>query len=103
MVCNFISFKILFLSNGISKTVAAPPSIIFPLLLEMPPFGCINCLSFQKTNAYQDRKSTRLNSIHANISYAVFCFKIKSGYLSIQFVLYSEQLAPTVALFLTRV
>src|SRR3712207_7243487 len=25
--------------------------------------------------ARQDRKSTRLNSSHANISYAVFCFK----------------------------
>src|SRR3712207_7126273 len=25
--------------------------------------------------AYQDRKSTRLNSSHANISYAVFCLK----------------------------
>src|SRR3712207_8182152 len=25
----------------------------------------------------QDRKSTRLNSSHANISYAVFCLKIK--------------------------
>src|SRR3712207_8396856 len=25
--------------------------------------------------AFQDRKSTRLNSSHANISYAVFCFK----------------------------
>src|SRR3712207_7140830 len=25
--------------------------------------------------APQDRKSTRLNSIHANISYAVFCLK----------------------------
>src|SRR3712207_6739611 len=27
-----------------------------------------------------DRKSTRLNSSHANISYAVFCLKIKIGY-----------------------
>src|SRR5947209_11230579 len=27
---------------------------------------------------YQDRKSTRLNSSHANISYAVFCLKKKS-------------------------
>src|SRR3712207_9004400 len=26
-------------------------------------------------NALQDRKSTRLNSSHANISYAVFCLK----------------------------
>src|SRR3712207_8375401 len=28
----------------------------------------------------QDRKSTRLNSSHANISYAVFCLKKKSAY-----------------------
>src|SRR3712207_7688382 len=27
---------------------------------------------------YQDRKSTRLNSSHANISYAVFCLKTNS-------------------------
>src|SRR3712207_9181796 len=29
--------------------------------------------------AYQDRKSTRLNSSHANISYAVFCLKKKKS------------------------
>src|SRR3712207_7176099 len=28
-------------------------------------------------SSYQDRKSTRLNSSHANISYAVFCLKKK--------------------------
>src|SRR3712207_7066030 len=28
----------------------------------------------------QDRKSTRLNSSHANISYAVFCLKNKRNY-----------------------
>src|SRR3712207_8222138 len=28
-------------------------------------------------DAYRDRKSTRLNSSHANISYAVFCLKKK--------------------------
>src|SRR3712207_8333021 len=28
-------------------------------------------------NAWRDRKSTRLNSSHANISYAVFCLKKK--------------------------
>src|SRR3712207_8599766 len=27
------------------------------------------------TGDYEDRKSTRLNSSHANISYAVFCLK----------------------------
>src|SRR3712207_8396038 len=30
-------------------------------------------------NYYQDRKSTRLNSSHANISYAVFCLKKKKN------------------------
>src|SRR3712207_7212256 len=30
-----------------------------------------------RTFVYQDRKSTRLNSSHANISYAVFCLKKK--------------------------
>src|SRR3712207_9116795 len=29
--------------------------------------------------ALEDRKSTRLNSSHANISYAVFCLKKKNG------------------------
>src|SRR3712207_8256617 len=29
---------------------------------------------------YRDRKSTRLNSSHANISYAVFCLKKKKIY-----------------------
>src|SRR3712207_7381356 len=30
---------------------------------------------------YQDRKSTRLNSSHANISYAVFCLKKKKTHI----------------------
>src|SRR3712207_7131005 len=30
--------------------------------------------------AHEDRKSTRLNSSHANISYAVFCLKKKKHY-----------------------
>src|SRR3712207_8304379 len=33
----------------------------------------------------RDRKSTRLNSSHANISYAVFCLKKKKKYLSTNF------------------
>src|SRR3712207_7707093 len=32
------------------------------------------------TDQYRDRKSTRLNSSHANISYAVFCLKKKNSY-----------------------
>src|SRR3712207_8700590 len=33
--------------------------------------------SSQISSLYRDRKSTRLNSSHANISYAVFCLKKK--------------------------
>src|SRR3712207_8902927 len=32
-----------------------------------------------RADLHQDRKSTRLNSSHANISYAVFCLKKKNG------------------------
>src|SRR3712207_7148978 len=31
----------------------------------------------------EDRKSTRLNSSHANISYAVFCLKKKKKYVAV--------------------
>src|SRR3712207_8466399 len=34
----------------------------------------------------QDRKSTRLNSSHANISYAVFCLKKKTKALDLEHV-----------------
>src|SRR3712207_7723896 len=33
-------------------------------------------------HARKDRKSTRLNSSHANISYAVFCLKKKTNWFS---------------------
>src|SRR5215217_9242551 len=39
------------------------------------------CVAFgwheQRSAGWKDRKSTRLNSSHANISYAVFCLKKK--------------------------
>src|SRR3712207_9015386 len=38
-----------------------------------PPTG----QTFEDVPTTQDRKSTRLNSSHANISYAVFCLKKK--------------------------
>src|SRR5699024_11549357 len=33
---------------------------------------------------FRDRKSTRLNSSHVSISYAVFCLKKKTSHISIQ-------------------
>src|SRR3712207_8694551 len=39
--------------------------------------GCGNTLDVRRPPVLGDRKSTRLNSSHANISYAVFCLKKK--------------------------
>src|SRR3712207_7731120 len=38
-----------------------------------------------RSPAPKDRKSTRLNSSHANISYAVFCLKKKNKYLTTEY------------------
>src|SRR3712207_8404154 len=40
--------------------------------------GCILSYYAEEDKACADRKSTRLNSSHANISYAVFCLKKKN-------------------------
>src|SRR3712207_8881650 len=39
--------------------------------------GNAGCNLYRATYTSADRKSTRLNSSHANISYAVFCLKKK--------------------------
>src|SRR3712207_8633864 len=39
--------------------------------------GAVVRAPLRAADAVRDRKSTRLNSSHANISYAVFCFKKK--------------------------
>src|SRR3712207_8643167 len=44
------------------------------VLLERP------CPHVREGEEGRDRKSTRLNSSHANISYAVFCLKKKNKY-----------------------
>src|SRR3712207_8328721 len=40
----------------------------------------LDALANQGAHVAGDRKSTRLNSSHANISYAVFCLKKKKKY-----------------------
>src|SRR5690606_41098266 len=70
----------------ISETPSATPSV-----MEFFSYGCGACFSFDpymkhvKTALgdkaeveYIDRKSTRLNSSHVKISYAVFCLKKKT-------------------------
>src|SRR5438445_5157299 len=49
-----------------------------PVPLERPQAGVVEVLHPDRSGTTTpDRKSTRLNSSHANISYAVFCLKKK--------------------------
>src|SRR3712207_8917697 len=59
------------------------------LLLSHPQAPCVSCsrppiirqvYRSTQVSGVVDRKSTRLNSSHANISYAVFCLKKKKHY-----------------------
>src|SRR3712207_7493966 len=51
--------------------------------------GLLDTLLMRLTDLFiSDRKSTRLNSSHANISYAVFCLKKKhNSYISLSHML----------------
>src|SRR3712207_8989975 len=57
-----------------------PPSPLLSCLddTRLEPTHCVMC--FLPVNSI-DRKSTRLNSSHANISYAVFCLKKKTAHI----------------------
>src|SRR5256886_4213623 len=50
--------------------------------LETKPKGMTHwsCRTLAKAQGVRDRKSTRLNSSHSQISYAVFCLKKKKKY-----------------------
>src|SRR2546430_12125041 len=51
----------------------------WPRRCRLPPSPCALCRAAIST---QDRKSTRLNSSHSQISYAVFCLKKKKNKIS---------------------
>src|SRR3712207_1306139 len=57
------------------------PDAVVSLLIALP-----------KRGPTRDRKSTRLNSSHANISYAVFCLKKKKSHTPNEIVLIDLQL-----------
>src|SRR5438105_12396184 len=67
--------------DGEVRLDAAP--LIQPLRIDDPPDGHVDLVGADpsehggRVGAQQDRKSTRLNSSHEWISYAVFCLKKK--------------------------
>src|SRR5690349_23692743 len=53
-------------SRPSSKSASTRDAALWPAMPSIPPAGA---------HADEDRKSTRLNSSHVEISYAVFCLK----------------------------
>src|SRR3712207_7910428 len=73
---------------GLARHRTSPPSAPAASSVRCPQVRCVLCWtendcqvarqrSVQDAPRREDRKSTRLNSSHANISYAVFCLKKK--------------------------
>src|SRR3712207_7533205 len=64
--------------------MVTPGSRVGQLRIELAPepggTACTVAYTFTSLGPAGDRKSTRLNSSHANISYAVFCLKKKKFY-----------------------
>src|SRR5947209_9012432 len=57
---------------GVEALFLGEAAVVRRHLVRAQPLG-----EMQRQPLRQDRKSTRLNSSHANISYAVFCLKKK--------------------------
>src|SRR3712207_7892889 len=53
---------------------------------ELGEAGLLLQVLVQPGQVPRDRKSTRLNSSHANISYAVFCLKKKTNYIAVFYI-----------------
>src|SRR3712207_8008871 len=67
-------------AKGSDEPLAQPPTPLSPLasVLLIAAFGlALGVMAGVVPSVWIDRKSTRLNSSHANISYAVFCLKKK--------------------------
>src|SRR3712207_7975414 len=77
-------YTTLFRSEGVSllHTIPALAQSWLGSLPEGISLRALRCVFFSGeplSEALVDRKSTRLNSSHANISYAVFCLKKKNA------------------------
>src|SRR2546430_7230679 len=66
--------------SGQQKTLAIEPNFVLMKLPGETNAEFVEILPFTPANRnIQDRKSTRLNSSHSQISYAVFCLKKKNN------------------------
>src|SRR3712207_6991361 len=63
--------------NDFDMTSRFPPRCV-KQSRHLPPHPAMRREQLPSASIFVDRKSTRLNSSHANISYAVFCLKKKT-------------------------
>src|SRR5207245_7475544 len=61
--------------NKAAKIKELQVCFFFHITRNQMVFGCLEWACKLQTTENQDRKSTRLNSSHGSISYAVFCLK----------------------------
>src|SRR3712207_8202470 len=61
----------------VSSAQSVTTSLLPPNLFRLKPAEMVKERLVHSDDCVEDRKSTRLNSSHANISYAVFCLKKK--------------------------
>src|SRR3712207_8252915 len=68
-------YTTLFRSVAASTTALILTTLTVFLVTRLDALLFLGQLALQRSRDALDRKSTRLNSSHANISYAVFCLK----------------------------
>src|SRR2546427_4512199 len=65
------------LFRSLLASTKSPSCVTEVLRTMLPPPGIAQLWNFSVLGSKRDRKSTRLNSSHSQISYAVFCLKKK--------------------------
>src|SRR3712207_6990391 len=73
---------------GAKKRLMSRAATLRPITRMIRTRAAVQARSVANCGGTPDRKSTRLNSSHANISYAVFCLKKKKLLLSRGHVVY---------------
>src|SRR2546430_12940814 len=87
------------LEGALNRLLAHSKLTANPITLEMAEREIRDLIRPQEPKRVKiediDRKSTRLNSSHSQISYAVFCLKNKNTHLNAQFYAYTIRYART--------
>src|SRR6266403_6274810 len=88
LITFFISFFFFLMIRRPPRSTLFPYTTLFRSAARSPPAACAGATSTaagarrSDRSGPADRKSTRLNSSHVEISYAVFCLKKKKNHFS---------------------